>query len=139
MNRIWTALVLNIFTSILTLVGLAYLTWNHIFSIENFLQFSSIIYFSIFIVALIYFKPFPQNITDFNTHFTYHMLQGKWFFMTAISQWWAGNLFVVASGVYLDLKHWGIETSTVLVPVSSTLFCKHLKPCGSTDRFLGCI
>jgi O-antigen/teichoic acid export membrane protein len=107
MNRIWTALVLNIFTSILTLVGLAYLTWNHIFSIENFLQFSSIIYFSIFIVALIYFKPFPQNITDFNTHFTYHMLQGKWFFMTAISQWWAGNLFVVASGVYLGPKALG--------------------------------
>ena len=34
-------------------------------------------------------------------HFAYHVEQGKWFFMTAISQWWAGNLFVVASGVYL--------------------------------------
>jgi len=35
------------------------------------------------------------------------MRQGKWFFMTAISQWWAGNLFVVASGIYLGPKALG--------------------------------
>ncbi|MBL0192548.1 MAG: hypothetical protein IPQ18_14770 [Saprospiraceae bacterium] len=32
--------------------------------------------------------------------------------MTAISQWWAGNLFVVASGIYLGPKHWGVATTS---------------------------
>lgn len=107
MNRIWTALVLNIFTAVLTLVGLAYLTWNHTFSIEKFLKFSSVIYFSIFMYSLIYFKPLTKNISGIGNHFSYHMRQGKWFFMTAISQWWAGNLFVVASGIYLGPKALG--------------------------------
>lgn len=30
-----------------------------------------------------------------------HFKQGKWFFMTAIVQWWSANMFVVASGIYL--------------------------------------
>lgn len=30
-----------------------------------------------------------------------HIKEGKWLFFTAITQWWSGNLFVVASGLYL--------------------------------------
>jgi O-antigen/teichoic acid export membrane protein len=33
--------------------------------------------------------------------FRKHVKEGKWLFLTAISQWWSGNLFVVASGIYL--------------------------------------
>jgi len=30
-----------------------------------------------------------------------HFVQGKWLFFTAVLQWWAGNFFVVASGLLL--------------------------------------
>jgi O-antigen/teichoic acid export membrane protein len=30
-----------------------------------------------------------------------HIVQGKWLFFTAVLQWWAGNFFVVASGLLL--------------------------------------
>jgi O-antigen/teichoic acid export membrane protein len=30
-----------------------------------------------------------------------HITQGKWLLFTAVIQWWSGNLFVVASGIFL--------------------------------------
>jgi O-antigen/teichoic acid export membrane protein len=30
-----------------------------------------------------------------------HLTQGKWLLLTGVTQWWSGNLFVVASGVFL--------------------------------------
>ncbi|MCH6234481.1 oligosaccharide flippase family protein [Cognataquiflexum rubidum] len=33
--------------------------------------------------------------------FRLHVIEGKWLFLTAITQWWSSNLFVVASGIYL--------------------------------------
>ena len=35
------------------------------------------------------------------TSFHLHFKEGKWLFLTAITQWWSSNLFVVASGIYL--------------------------------------
>lgn len=35
------------------------------------------------------------------TSFHLHVKEGKWLFLTAITQWWSSNLFVVASGIYL--------------------------------------
>lgn len=36
-----------------------------------------------------------------NSSFSLHMKEGKWLFLTAFTQWWSSNLFVVASGIYL--------------------------------------
>ncbi|HUN16539.1 MAG TPA: hypothetical protein PK622_07000 [Saprospiraceae bacterium] len=101
MDQINTVFIVNLFVSLFGLGSMLYLTRAEKFTIDNFMFITSIIYFSVFIFALFYLKPFQLNIIHVRRHFTYHVEQGKWFFMTAISQWWAGNLFVVASGVYL--------------------------------------
>lgn len=36
-----------------------------------------------------------------NSSFSIHIKEGKWLFLTAFTQWWSSNLFVVASGIYL--------------------------------------
>ncbi len=36
-----------------------------------------------------------------------HYQQGRWLFLSAIVQWWSGNLFVVASGMYLGIAALG--------------------------------
>lgn len=51
------------------------------------------------IMALI--KPFYFHKKQYAAFLKSHIRQGRWLFYTALSQWWAGNLFVVASGLYL--------------------------------------
>lgn len=50
-------------------------------------------------------KKIPLNIIK--TYVKLHYEQGKWLFMTALVQWWSGNLFIVASGYYLGSKALG--------------------------------
>lgn len=52
-------------------------------------------------LTLYWSKPFYLQISDIRGFARIHLNAGKWLFGTAISQWWAGNLLVVASGVYL--------------------------------------
>ena len=53
-------------------------------------------YFILFLL-----KPFYFDRNASKLFIIQHIKEGKWLFLTAISQWWAGNLFVVASGIYL--------------------------------------
>lgn len=46
-------------------------------------------------------KPFSFHKTTINKAFALHYREGRWLFFTALTQWWSGNLFVVAAGVYL--------------------------------------
>jgi O-antigen/teichoic acid export membrane protein len=54
-------------------------------------------------VALIFYFTKPRAITRlfFMSSLRQHFREGKWLFSTALVQWWSGNMFVVASGVYL--------------------------------------
>lgn len=52
-------------------------------------------------MILIYSKPFQFDSKQFPKYIQLHVKEGKWLFSTALVQWWSGNLFVVASGVYL--------------------------------------
>ncbi len=101
LERVGIAFLVNLFTAFFTLSSLAYLSLTHQFIVENYMLLVSISFVFVFFFGIIYLKPFHWNIAQFKNHFSYHFHQGKWFFMTAISQWWSGNLFVVASGIYL--------------------------------------
>ena len=51
-----------------------------------------------------------------------HVKEGKWLFLTAITQWWSGNLFVVASGIYLGAAALGaLRLAQSLVGVLNVL------------------
>ena len=49
-------------------------------------------------------RPSLSNWTSWTQYFKVHKKEGKWFLMTSVLQWWASNLFVVASGAFLGAK-----------------------------------
>jgi O-antigen/teichoic acid export membrane protein len=46
-------------------------------------------------------RPNLSKWTSWRSYFKVHQREGKWFVMTSVLQWWASNLFVVASGAFL--------------------------------------
>ncbi|HRG21103.1 MAG TPA: oligosaccharide flippase family protein [Saprospiraceae bacterium] len=101
MNRIRLAFMINAATALISVTALFILEISHTFSLEHALQVLSFAYGFVFLLALWHLKPFQWEGLSFQSHLKYHKDQGKWFFMTAVSQWWAGNLYVVASGLVL--------------------------------------
>ncbi len=59
------------------------------------------------VFGVIVLKPKGIPINLFKEFSKLHFIQGKWLFMTALVQWWSGNLFVVASGFYLGSRALG--------------------------------
>lgn len=52
-------------------------------------------------------RPFCFHAAHWKSYFRTHTSQGGWLLLTAAIQWWAGNLFVVASGYYLGAQALG--------------------------------
>ncbi|MCC5927237.1 MAG: oligosaccharide flippase family protein [Bacteroidetes bacterium] len=51
--------------------------------------------------GFIFVRPPMNGFSLWSGYLKEHLDQGKWLFYTALVQWWAGNLFVVASGFFL--------------------------------------
>jgi O-antigen/teichoic acid export membrane protein len=54
-----------------------------------------------FVTGAFFTSPSFSGFSDWATYLKTHVDQGKWLFYTALVQWWAGNMFVVASGIFL--------------------------------------
>ena len=76
-------------------------------TIENFIICSSLGYILPFLAGFLLLKPFHFNAASTKEWLKLHFRQGKWLVGTAVVQWWASNLFVVASGVYLGVQALG--------------------------------
>lgn len=61
----------------------------------------SLPYLASCILLYLFIKPTLPKLDDLKRFSRSHWHEGKWLFLTSISQWWSGNLFVVASGIYL--------------------------------------
>jgi O-antigen/teichoic acid export membrane protein len=64
-------------------------------------------YLPAFLIGMFYLKPFHFDRIGWANYFNMHCSQGKWLVLTAAAQWWSGNLFVVASGVFLGVEALG--------------------------------
>ncbi|MFT5261630.1 MAG: O-antigen/teichoic acid export membrane protein [Polaribacter sp.] len=53
------------------------------------------------LVSIYFLKPTLRLRRNWKPYFQTHVIQGKWLLMTAVLQWWANNLFVIASGIFL--------------------------------------
>lgn len=58
-------------------------------------------YLPALLAGLIIIRPSFNGISYWPECLKSHVDQGKWLFYSAMVQWWAGNLFVVASGFFL--------------------------------------
>lgn len=66
-----------------------------------------LVYLVSLLLLVLYLKPVAVSLTAIKSYVKLHLSMGKWLFLTAVSQWWAGNLFVVSSGIYLGAEALG--------------------------------
>ncbi|GAA0891220.1 hypothetical protein GCM10009122_08990 [Fulvivirga kasyanovii] len=64
-------------------------------------------YMPTLLAVTISMRPFPCHSQKWKSYLITHIQQGKWLFMSALVQWWSGNLFVVASGIFLGIEALG--------------------------------
>jgi O-antigen/teichoic acid export membrane protein len=67
----------------------------------NLFAYLGVAYLPSFLYLILLVKPFLLKKSNILFYLRGHILHGKWLFLTAISQWWSSNLFVVSSGIYL--------------------------------------
>ncbi len=101
LDRPFDVLVLNIFTSSLMIFAFLVFKYQGSKNTNDVLLYFSGVYLLSFLYILYLVRPFEFHLKIFKSYLSKHVNHGKWLFATAVSQWWASNLFVVASGFYL--------------------------------------
>lgn len=101
LDKTMETLFLDIINSILLLLVFLIFKYQgsknmNVLLIYLFIPYSISLFYTCYIV-----KPFKYDFEQAKVYLASHLQQGKWLFLTSISQWWAGNLFVMASGLYL--------------------------------------
>jgi len=99
-NVIWHALLIDIIAGF---SQLGFLFYSFIFShlnLSEVIYFMGLSYMPGIIVAIFLLNPVLSIRRNWKSYFLEHVVQGKWLLMTALLQWWANNLFVIASGVF---------------------------------------
>jgi len=116
LDRVGIAFLVNLFTALLTLSSLAYLSLTHQFIVENYMLLVSISFVFVFFFGIIYLKPFHWNIAQFKNHFSYHFHQGKWFFYDCDKSVVVGE-FICCSVRNLSWRYSirGFTTRTIIV------------------------
>lgn len=101
LNKTQEVLILDVFTSFLMLSAFLIFIFQESKMVDNMLFYFTCAYLFSLLYAIQVIRPYKFNVNHFLEYISIHLKHGKWLFLTAISQWWAGNLFVVASGIYL--------------------------------------
>lgn len=101
LHKTLEALMLDGITAILLIASFALFQKTGSTDINIMLWLFAVVYFVSLVITLFFSRPVSLRTRDVLPFIWQHLRAGKWLFFTAISQWWAGNLLVVASGVYL--------------------------------------
>jgi O-antigen/teichoic acid export membrane protein len=100
-NQVRKTFILDLLVSIGFFVVIAafYFLANH--QLSSLFLYLSLAYVAPFIYTWTVSNMQMLSVSAFKTYLPKHLNEGKWLFMSALTQWWSGNLFVVASGLYL--------------------------------------
>jgi O-antigen/teichoic acid export membrane protein len=101
LNKPISSLLLDVMASMSLLTALGCFYLSAFADLPALLTLFSIAYIVPFLFLLMMVKPWKIHRSTFRTAVQWHFESGKWLFLTAITQWWSGNLLVVASGLYL--------------------------------------
>jgi O-antigen/teichoic acid export membrane protein len=101
LNKPISSLLLDVMASLSLLTALGCFYLSAFADLPALLTLFSIAYIVPFLFLLIMVKPWKIHRSTFCTAVQWHFESGKWLFLTAITQWWSGNLLIVASGLYL--------------------------------------
>jgi O-antigen/teichoic acid export membrane protein len=100
-DRVEKALRIDAVTAFsqIALLGLSFCS-GHL-TLSQALYFSGLSYLMGVALGIYFLKPGLTSINESRIFFNDHLQQGRWLFLTAVVQWWSGNLFIVAAGVFL--------------------------------------
>lgn len=79
----------------------------HNIDLIHTMRFLGLAYLLPSLILLIYFKPHFLRWQTTKIYLHAHIKEGKWLFLTALSQWWNSNLFMVATGSFLGIATLG--------------------------------
>lgn len=100
-DQVVSAFLIDAVTSVCQLALLVISIAQESLTLSECITYSAVSYFAGAVLAIFFIKPSFRHNCQWRIYFKDHVHQGKWLFFTAIIQWWSGNLFVVASGVFL--------------------------------------
>lgn len=87
------------------------------------------------LLGILYIRPCVPGRGVLKETFFIQFKNGKWLLLTAVLQWWAGNLFVVASGLFLGMKALGAlrlaQTLFGVLNILLQVFENHVLPVAS--------
>lgn len=101
MDKTIDTLFLDIINSILLILAFLFFKYQGLKNVNDLMMYLSIPYLISLLYTCYRVKPFEFSFDQSKIYLATHLLHGKWLFLTSISQWWAGNLFVMATGLYL--------------------------------------
>lgn len=100
-NVIWKALLIDTLTGFFQLGFLIYSYVYYELGFSDVVLIMGLSYLPGLLVSIYLVKPNIRIRQNWKSYFSSHLIEGKWLLMTAILQWWANNLFVIASGIFL--------------------------------------
>lgn len=100
-------LIIDVLAAVAQIVALAIFFWLK-GSLNMYLLLMGAAYAVPFVYGLYRLRPLFWSLRGKWLAFgALHLAEGKWLLGSALVQWWAGNLFVVASGIYLGAQALG--------------------------------
>lgn len=100
-NRPKSTLLLDAVCTLGLSAALFFFYLDHQKDLSSLFTYLSIPYIITTLLLFWQIKPIYFEKSVLNSSFSIHIKEGKWLFLTAFTQWWSSNLFVVASGIYL--------------------------------------
>lgn len=107
LNQTIKTLILDASASFTSLLGIFYFYYTGADSLKLLLLYLSIAYSIPFFLGIGFLEIKFFKLRLFKVYLAKHFRSGKWLFLSATTQWWSGNLYVVASGVYLGAQALG--------------------------------
>ncbi|MGK0317437.1 MAG: O-antigen/teichoic acid export membrane protein [Saprospiraceae bacterium] len=100
-NVIWKALLIDTISGFIQLGFLSYFLLYSKLALSEVIFILGLSYLPGLFIAIFLSKMVLTIRRNWKSYFLIHVVHGKWLLMTALLQWWANNLFVIASGVLL--------------------------------------
>lgn len=101
-------------------------------SVTYALQIMYLTFLPAIALGIYFIRPVMPAIKSIRDTLRLHIAQGKWLLFTAVLQWWAGNLLVVASALFLGVKALGAlrlaQTLFGVLNVLLQVFENHVLP-----------
>jgi len=103
----WKALMIDAITNIVQIILLAVYAFTGKLSLPVACWIIALTFIPSIIAGIIWIKPGNVSFANMQLTFGIHKKQSHWMLMSALLQWFAGNFFVVAAGVWLGIAALG--------------------------------